>query len=120
MVQRSREAGLGAANSLSAAFNTFLLFYALRRKLAHLNIANLKRTLFVLVPAAALSGIIAMLLFRGFESRFGHSTLTLRMAAVFLPAAVAGVIYAGLAVQFKVPAATEMFQLIVRRFRRGN
>ncbi len=120
MVQRSREAGLGAANSLSAVINMLLLLYALRRKLAHLETAKLKRTLIILVPAAVASGVVASLLFRAFDFRFGHVSLFLRIAGVFGPAAVAGLVYAGIAIGFKVPAAMEMFQLVTRRLGVGK
>jgi len=120
MVQRSREAGLAAANSLSAGINTFLLLYALRRKLARLDTAQLKRTLCVLLPAAVAAGLSASFLFQAFEFRFGHATLILRVTGVFLPAAIAGLLYAALAIAFNVPAATEMFHLVTRKFRRSN
>jgi putative peptidoglycan lipid II flippase len=120
MVQRSREAGLAAANSLSAAINLGLLLYALRRKLAHLDTATLKSTLLVLLPAAVASGVTAGLLASMLEARFGHATVLTRICAVFIPAGAAGALYAGIAIRFKVGAATEMFQLITSKLRRAR
>ena len=120
MVQRSREAGLAAANSLSAAINLGLLLYALRRKLAHLDTATLKSTLVVLLPASVAAGIVAALLASLLEARLGHATVLTRICAVFIPAGVAGALYAGIAIRFKVGAATEMFQLITSKLRRAR
>src|SRR3989449_5621011 len=67
-----REAGLGVANTLSASFNTVLLLYALRRKLSRLGLRRVVYTMLVLVPAAALAGIIAAVLASLWERNLGH------------------------------------------------
>jgi putative peptidoglycan lipid II flippase len=120
LVQRSREAGLGVANTLSACANTVLLLYALRRKLSVLGLEGFKHTLLVLVPNAALSGIVAATLLWFWEKHLGHLTLPLKLGAVFVPGAVAGVLYWGIAVLAKVPAATDIATLIFSRFGRNK
>ena len=118
-VQRYREAGLGVANTLSACFNVALLTYALRRKLARLGLTVFGQTLLVLVPDAVLSGVIAGLLSWFWEKHMGHGTLPLKLGAVFVPGAIAGLVYWLVALWLKVASAHEMFALFLQRFRRG-
>jgi len=61
LVHPYREAGLGVANTLSACFNVSLLTYALRRKLARLDMAGLRQTLLVLALDAIMAGLVAAL-----------------------------------------------------------
>src|SRR6267378_1886001 len=84
LVQRYREAGLAVANTMSATFNLVLLTYALRRKLSRLGLSQLKQTLLVLVPNAIFAGAIAWILGSIWEKRFGHATVALKIAAVFV------------------------------------
>ena len=118
LVQRYREAGLGVANSLSACFNVALLTYALRRKLARIGLTAFRQTLLVLIPDTVLAGIVAALLSWVWEKRMGHSTLLLRIGAVFVPGAIAGLVYWLVALWLKVASAQEMFALCLERFRR--
>ena len=120
LVQRYREAGLGVANTLSATFNLGLLTYALRRKLSRLDLADLKRTLLVLLPAAVLAGVTAAALLSLWDRQLGHTTLTLKLGAVFVPGAIAGLIYWLVAIWFKVPAAREMTELVRQKFQRAS
>jgi putative peptidoglycan lipid II flippase len=114
LVQARREAGLATANTLSACFNVALLIYALRRKLGRLELAALRRTLLVLVPAAVLAGIIAALLASGWEKQFGHRALPIKLGAVFIPGGIASLAYWIIAYVAKVPAAHEMLSLLTR------
>jgi putative peptidoglycan lipid II flippase len=120
LVRPYREQGLGVANSLSATFNVALLAYALRRKLSHLGLGGLKRTFLVLVPAAALAAVVAAVLSWLWEKKLGHSTLPLKLGAVFLPGAVASLVYWLVALWLKVPAAREMTALALQRFRKAR
>lgn len=110
------EAGLATANTLSAGFNVVLLLYALRRKLNRLGLAEVMRTLLVLVPDAILTGVVAKLLETAWERHFGHWALTAKIGAVFVPGAVACLVYWGVALALKVPAAREATEVLVRRF----
>jgi putative peptidoglycan lipid II flippase len=118
LVQSRREAGLAMANTLSACFNVALLLYALRRKLGQLELANLRRLLLVLVPAAAVAGGIAAWLGWLWENNLGHATLAIKLGAVFVPGSIAGVVYCLIAYWAKVPAAREMVGLLEHRFHR--
>jgi putative peptidoglycan lipid II flippase len=113
-----REAGLAVANSLSAIINTALLFYALRRRLAKLEMVGLVRNLGILLAASTLAGIAAYGLFRWWDGHYGHDSVATRLGGVFIPMAVAGVIYWSLAMSANVPAARELANLVRRKLRR--
>ena len=48
----------------------------------------------------------------------GHETLALKIGAVFVPAVAAGLIYGILALTFKVPAAKEMLEFALVKFKK--
>jgi putative peptidoglycan lipid II flippase len=114
LVQARREAGLATANTLSACFNVALLIYALRRKLGRLELAALRRTLLVLIPAAAIAGAIAAALASVWEDKLGHRTLPIKLGAVFIPGGIASLAYWIIAYLAKVPAAREVLGLVTR------
>ncbi|MEI2724163.1 MAG: lipid II flippase MurJ [Verrucomicrobiota bacterium] len=118
LVRPYREAGLAVANTLSAGFNTALLLFALRKKLARLEMAGLPQTVFTLVGAAAVAGAVGFGLYHFWDARLGHANLAVKFGAVFVPAALAGAVYWLLAMWAKVPAAKEMSSLIGQRGRR--
>jgi len=118
LVGRHREAGLAVANTLSAMFNTSLLLYALRRKLAKLEFTGLLRNLGILTAAAAIAGLAAYGVFRWWDGLRGHETLLPRLGGVFIPMTAAGVIYLALAISAKVPAASEVMHLVSRKLKR--
>ena len=107
-----RQAGLGIANTASAVFNVALLFYALRRKLKFLDTLELRRSLAPLLVAAILSGAGALAARHFWENAVGHASLPERIGAVFVPLALAGLIYFFLTWWMKVPSAREMLELI--------
>ncbi len=111
------EAGLGIANTLSATCNLLLLAYALRRKLTRLDLGDFKRTLFALLAAALLAGTVAAVASSLWGRHLGHTTLALKLGAVFVPGTIAGVIYWLLALFLKVPAAREITDLLLQKFR---
>src|ERR1043166_7329724 len=115
MVQRYREAGLAVTNTMSATFNLMLLTYALRKKLSRLGLSLLKQTLLVLIPNAIFAAVIAWALGSMWEKRFGHATLPLKIAAVFVPGGIASLLYWLVAVWAKVPAAHDLFLIFKRR-----
>jgi putative peptidoglycan lipid II flippase len=117
LVQRYREAGLGAANTLSAVFNAGLLVYALRRKLSRLEMADLWRSLLALLAAAVLAGLGAWMTWRFCDARFGHASLGPRLAGVFAPMGFGGLVFWLLALAARVPAARDITGLLWRRSR---
>jgi len=120
LVQRYREAGLAVANTMSATFNLVLLIYALRRRLSRLGLSQLKQTLLVLIPNAVFAGLIAWVLGSMWEKRLGHTTLALKIGAVFVPGGIASLVYWLVAVWAKVPAAHDLFVLFQRKIGKGD
>jgi peptidoglycan biosynthesis protein MviN/MurJ (putative lipid II flippase) len=118
LVQPYREAGLGVANTLSAGFNTLLLLYALRRKLSRLGLTQFVNSLLVLLPGAVLAGGIAAGLVWLWERNLGHLTFALKLGVVFVPCAVAGLVYWLVALLGGVAAAKEILVLLRRVLRR--
>lgn len=118
LAQAYREAGLAVANSCSAVFNTALLLYTLRRKLAKLELIGLVRNLLILLAASALAGGAAYGLFRWWEGQYGHATVATRIGGVFIPMTAAGLIYWLLAWSAKVPAASDVMHLLRRKLKR--
>jgi putative peptidoglycan lipid II flippase len=112
------EAGLGVANTLSAVCNVSLLLYALRRKLKTLGLAALKRIYLILAVDAVLAGILAAWLGGLWDRHLGHTTLALKLGAVFVPGGAATLLYWWVAIIAKVPAAHEMAALLTRKLRR--
>jgi putative peptidoglycan lipid II flippase len=118
LVQSYREAGLGVANTITACFNTGLLFYALKKKLARLDMAALRETIVALSCNALLAGFVAWGLSRLWAAKLGHSSLGLKIGQVFVPAMMAGALYWGIALWVRVPAAKEILALISARLRK--
>ena len=103
---------MGVANTLSACANTLLLTYGLRRKLARLELPGVAHSLLILAPGAALAGAVAALLYFLWEKKFGHASFSLKLGAVFLPAAAAGLAYWLVAFCGKAAAAGDLLNLI--------
>lgn len=118
LVQRFKEAGLAAANTLSAALNTGLLVYALRKKLRMLAWAEVTHSLMVLVPAAIGAGAVAWIAVSSWRSHFGHQSLLSRLGAVLIPAALALALYWTIAAYAKVPAARDLMEMLSKRLRK--
>jgi putative peptidoglycan lipid II flippase len=119
LIQTYREAGLAAANTTSAMFNVALLTYALRKKLARLELRSLATTILVLLAAAVAAGTAAYFLNRAWDGKFGHATVASRLGAVFVPGAAAGLLYWAIAMAAKIPAARDVTEMVVGKFRRS-
>jgi putative peptidoglycan lipid II flippase len=113
-----KQGGLGIANTITSICNAGLLLFALRKKIARLDMAPLRATLLPLAVAGLLAGLTAWQSWRLWETRLGHDTLALKIGAVFAPAIVAGLVYGSLALTFKIPAAQEILGLVFQKFRR--
>lgn len=114
-VRYFKEAGLAIANTISATFNTALLFFALQKKLKRLEMQGLVGTVMALIGVATVAGGAAYFTFRAWDHAYGHDVLYPRLGAVFVPGLVAGVTYWLLALVAKVPAAMEVTSLVRRR-----
>ena len=114
-----QQGGLGIANTITSVCNAGLLLFALRKKIARLEMAPLRATLLPLAVAGLLAGLVAWQGWRLWESSLGHETLALKIGAVFVPAGAAGLVYGILALAFKIPAAHEMANLVFGKFRKS-
>jgi putative peptidoglycan lipid II flippase len=115
-----RQGGLGIANTITSVFNAGLLFYALRKKLGKLEMESLRATFLPLAVAGILAGLVAWSGWWSWENYLGHKTIALKIGEVFAPAGVAGVVYWLLALAFKIPAAKEMAEFALARFKTRN
>ncbi len=118
LVWHLKQGGLGLANTMTSLVNVGLLGYALRRKLKRLDMASLKRPVVLLILITLVAGGIALGLWRYWEMKLGHGNLALKFGAVFVPAGVAGVFYWLTAMACKIPAAKEMTDFALAKFRR--
>jgi putative peptidoglycan lipid II flippase len=117
LVRPYLEAGLGVANTLSGTFNMLLLIYALRRKLRRLEQAAFVQTLRVLIPTAAFAGVLAALLSHVWERDLGHTTVALKIGAVFVPGGLACAAYWLIALWAKSEPAIEMTAVLRKKMR---
>lgn len=109
-----KEAGLAAANTVTAGLNTGLLLYALRKKMRRLDFAPLVSIMGRLAASAAGAGLAAWGLVHAWENQYGHSSLPLKIGAVFVPMAAAGVVYLAVAAMLRVPGVAEFLALLRR------
>jgi putative peptidoglycan lipid II flippase len=113
-----REGGAGIANTLTSSLNAGLLLFALRKKLGKLEMQSLRDAIRPLALAALLAGVIAWGGWKFWEQSLGHATLALKLGAVFAPAGIAGLVYWLAALACKIPAAKEMAEFALARFKK--
>ena len=113
-----RQGGLALANTLSASFNVWLLYYALRRKLPKLELGSIRTHLWGLASSGVLAGIVAWVAHGLWERQVGHAGLPARLGAAFVPLIAATGAYFGAALWLKIPQAKEMLALIRGRLGR--
>ena len=113
-----KQGGLGIANTATSIINVGLLLFALRKKMGKLEMKSLRDTLRPLVLATILAGVIAWCGWNYWERTFGHATIALKIGAVFVPAGIAGGVYWLIALLFKIPAAQEMTEFALAKFKR--
>ena len=106
------QAGLGLANTLSAIFNFCLLVFALRKKMKHLELAQLGKNLLPLLAAAIAAGTTAFMIHRAWDRTLGHAHLLQKLGEVFVPMTLAALVYGMMTYLLKVPSALEVFQLV--------
>lgn len=118
VIWRFKQAGMGFANSFTALINVSLLFYALRRKLKTLELAELRRHLAVLLGAALTAGGAAWWLAQWWARSIGHATIWERAGEVFVPMAVATAWYLGVTAVFKTGHVSGFTTMLKRRLLR--
>jgi len=115
-----KQGGLGLANTLTSICNGGLLLFALRKKLGKLEMESLRGTCLPLAVCGALAAATAWFGWHVWERNIGHGTLALKIGAVFVPAGIAGAIYWLAALGLKIPAAKEMTEFTLAKFRTRN
>jgi len=115
-----REGGPGIVNTLTSCLNMGLLLFALRKKLGKLELESLRKSLPTLALMTIFAGLVAWESWRLWESSIGHGNMALKIGAVFVPAGIAGLAYWLAALAFKIPAAKEMAEFALARFKTRN
>ncbi|MEO7299573.1 MAG: murein biosynthesis integral membrane protein MurJ [Verrucomicrobiota bacterium] len=110
-----RQGGLGLANSLSAVFNMFLLFFALRKKMKFLELAEFRRNLVPLFFCAAAAGVSAWFANRFWVKFIGHETIWDKIGAAFVPIILSAAVYFSFAMLLKVPSAREILAFLLSK-----
>ncbi|MBW8865412.1 MAG: polysaccharide biosynthesis C-terminal domain-containing protein, partial [Verrucomicrobia bacterium] len=112
------EGGPGIANTFTSALNVALLVFALLKKLGKLEMQPLRQDLLRLLPMTIFAGFFAWEGWRLWENSLGHGNLALKIGAVFVPAISAGLIYLLIAMLLKIPAAKELLDFALVKFKR--
>lgn len=112
------QGGLGLANTLSAGINSWLLFYALRRKLARLDLAPLRQQFIIMAAAAVAAGAVAWFGSRSWETWVGHASLFAKAGAVFVPTTLAALLYLSLLLWQKIPSAQDYWRFAMSKLNR--
>jgi putative peptidoglycan lipid II flippase len=107
-----RQGGLALANTITSVLNVGLLLFALRKKLKRLDFHGLPLTVLNCVGAAVVAGAVAWFGARQWEAQFGHAHLGTRLGEVFVPMALASLVYLGLTLALKVEAARRMARMM--------
>ena len=118
LVMPLQQGGLGIANTVTSICNASLLIYLLRKKLGPLEMESLRATFVPLAIAGVLAGVLAWFGWRFWENSLGHKTLLLKTGEVFVPAGIAGSVYWLVALGFKIPAAKEIAEFALSRFKK--
>jgi putative peptidoglycan lipid II flippase len=111
------EAGLGLANTITAFVNVSLLIFALRKKLARLEMSTLRRHFIALLVASAAAAAVAWGTQFVWEQRLGHETFWPKLGHVFVPMCVASLVYFAAAFSLRVPFAHDFITLLRKRLR---
>jgi putative peptidoglycan lipid II flippase len=112
LISPLRQAGLGLANTMSAAFNVWLLAHALKRKLPKLDFAPITSTLLRMLIVGATAGAVAWLSLRAWDRYLGHRQLLARLGEVFVPMTLASLTYGGMSLWLKIPQADVILNML--------
>ncbi len=117
MVWFLREAGLGIANTATAFMNVSLLAFALRKKIARLDLEALRKPALSLLICGGVAALAAWGVSAVWENRLGHATFVHQTGAVFIPMLAATLVYFAAAFALRVPFTQEFVALIRRRLK---
>jgi putative peptidoglycan lipid II flippase len=116
LVSPLKQGGLGIANTATSIVNVWLLLFALRKRLEKLEMESLQKIMFPLFLATVFAGLLAWQSWRLWEDGIGHETIALKIGAVFVPAAIAGLVYLLAALWLEIPAAKEILEFALQKF----
>jgi putative peptidoglycan lipid II flippase len=116
LIPAFREGGMGIANTLSAAFNVYLLLYGLRRKLKSLEVQELPSLVGRMLAVGFTAGVVAWITNLYWEQWFGHQNVLTRAGGVFIPCLAATIVYFGLLAWLRVPQVREVLGVFLKRF----
>jgi putative peptidoglycan lipid II flippase len=114
-----KQGGIGLANTATSICNASLLLFALRKKLGKLEMESLRKVFLPLAIAVLVAGLIAWFGCQFWEISLGHETLALKIGEVFVPAGIAGLTYWLATLAMKIPAAKEITDLVLQKFRKS-
>lgn len=115
-----QQAGLAAANALTALLNAALLLYALRRKMPKFDLRALLPSMGRMAALVAMAGIVAWGAHALWDSWVGHHGKLRQVGAVFAPALVALAAYLGASLAAGIPQAHDLATLLQRKLRLRN
>ena len=110
-----QQAGLAAANSLSAVLNAALLFYAFGRKMPKFQPRDLLPSAVRMALLAAMAGVLAWGGHVGWDAWVGHEGKLRQAGAVFVPAFLSLAAYVAASLSVGVPQAQEMASVLRRK-----
>lgn len=118
LIPMLHQAGMGLANTLSAAGNTVLLMYGLRRALPRFGFSDWMHDLHGVLLAAVAAAVVAGGLCLGFQHRLGLEGWAARSITVFGSIAGAGIAYLLVARMMQLPQAVELMDFAWSRLPR--
>ena len=99
--------------------NVALLGFALRKKIARLDLPRMLQHLPALLGSAVIAGSLAWMINFHWERWFGHANFWTKLGSVFLPGVFAAVLYFMLCWQLKIPYMDDVTR-VIRSFVRGR
>ena len=112
-----KQGGLGIANTLTSLVNVGLLLFALRNKLESWKWSRCAKRFCRWLLLALFAGADRVVRLAVLGKPIGHATIALKIGAVFVPAGIAGLVYWLTALALKIPAAKEMTEFALAKFK---
>ena len=115
-----RQAGLAAANTISAVVNLALLVYGLRRALSGLGPRLLIAPTLAMSAGALVAGGISWGVLRLWDQHIGHESTLTKIGEVFVPMIPAAAAYWAIAKWQRIPAADDVWALVRQKLTRRH
>lgn len=115
-----REGGMGIANTMSAAFNVYFLLYGLRRKLKRLDVGEIPSLIGRMLAVGFTAAVTAWIASHYWEQSIGGRNIFARAGAVFVPIALATLVYFALLAWLRVPQVWDVLQMFTSRLKKRS